>query len=245
MFIGLGTVTNVVTVVVGSLVGLLLGHRIPDRTRETVTAVLGIVTLLIGGLSAAAVTSAELLAATGQGAPLLIVLAAMLVGAIAGAGWRLEDRLEAAGEWVRRRFTREGDSSTFVDGFVTATLLFCVGPLAILGSLTDGLGKGADQLLVKSVMDGFAAMAFASTLGIGVMFAAVPVFLYQGSLTVVGAVAGSFLPAAHIDALTATGGLILIGLGIRLLKLKPVPVGDLLPALVVAPLLVQLVVMVR
>lgn len=245
MFIGLGTVVNVVTVVVGSLVGLLLGHRIPDRTRETVTSVLGLVTLLIGGLSAVSVTSTALAGATGPGAPMLIVLGSLLVGAIAGTGWRLEDRLEAGGEWIRRRFTKEGDASTFVDGFVTATLLFCVGPLAILGSLSDGLGKGADQLLVKSVMDGFAAMAFASTLGIGVMFAAGAVLLYQGALTLVGVLAGSFLPTAHIDALTATGGLILVALGIRLLKLKPIPVGDLLPALVLAPLLVQLVATIR
>ena len=242
MFIGLGTVANVVSVVVGALVGLVLGHRIPERTRDTVTSVLGLVTLLIGGLSAASVTSAALTDAVGSGA-LLIVLGSLLLGAIAGSGWRLEDRLEGLGDRVRRRFARGDDSSTFVDGFVTATLLFCVGPLAILGSLSDGLGRGADQLLVKSVMDGFAAMAFASTLGVGVMFAAIPVLVYQGVLTLVGALAGSILPAAHIDALTATGGLILVALGIRLLKLKPLPVGDLLPALVVAPLLVQLVVM--
>lgn len=242
MFIGLGTVANVVSVVVGALVGLVLGHRIPERTRDTVTSVLGLVTLLIGGLSAASVSSAALTDAVGSGA-LLIVLGSLLLGAIAGSGWRLEDRLEGLGDRVRRRFARGDDASTFVDGFVTATLLFCVGPLAILGSLSDGLGRGADQLLVKSVMDGFAAMAFASTLGVGVMFAAMPVLVYQGVLTLVGALAGSILPAAHIDALTATGGLILVALGIRLLKLKPLPVGDLLPALVVAPLLVQLVVM--
>lgn len=245
MFIGFGTAVNVVTVVVGSLVGLLLGSRIPERTRETVTTVLGLVTLLIGALSAVAVTSEALGAATGSGAPMLIVLGSLLLGAIAGSGWRLEQRLEDAGDWVRRRFTRQGDSSTFVDGLVTATLLFCVGPLAILGSLSDGLGRGADQLLVKAVLDGFAAMAFASTLGVGVVFAAVPLLVYQGGLTLVGAWAGQFLPPAHIDALTATGGLILVALGLRLLKLKPIPVGDLLPALVLAPLLVQLVVAVR
>lgn len=234
-----------VTVVVGALAGRSLGHRIPERTHETVTQVLGLFTLLIGGLSAVAVTSEDLLAATGQGAPLLIVLAAMLGGAIGGTAWRVEDRLEAGGEWVRRRFARGDDTSTFVEGFVTASLLFCVGPLAILGSLHDGLGKGPDQLLVKSVMDGFAALAFASTLGIGVLFAAGPVLVYQGTLTLLGYLVGSFLPAAHIDAMTAAGGLILMGLGIRLLKIKPIPVGDFLPALVLAPLFTQLVVMVR
>lgn len=245
MFIGLGTVANVVTVVVGSLLGRFLGHRIPPRMHETVTHVLGLFTLLIGGLSAFQVTSPALLDATGPGAPMLVLLAAMLVGALVGSAWQIEKRLEAGGEWVRRRFARADDTSTFVDGFVTATLLFCVGPLAILGSLNDGLGKGSDQLLVKSVMDGFAAMAFASTLGIGVLFAAVPVLVYQGTLTLLGYLAGSVLPASAIDALTAAGGLILVGLGIRLLKVKAIAVGDLLPALVLAPLFTQLVAMVR
>ena len=241
MFVGLGTLANVVTVVVGSLVGLLLGHRLPDRAKDIVTDVLGLVTLLIGGLSAVAVTSPALAAEVGSGAPLLIVLGALLLGALLGSWWQLEARLEAGGEWVRRRVSRGGEASTFVDGFVTATLLFCVGPLAVLGSLSDGLGRGADQLLVKSVMDGFAAMAFASTLGIGVMVSIVPLALYQGSLTVLGALLGAFLPMAHVDALTATGGLVLVALGLRLLKIKAIPVGDLLPSLVVAPLLVALV----
>lgn len=245
MFIGLGTVANVVTVMVGSGAGLLLGDRIPERTKETITSVLGLITLVIGGMSAAALGSENLAGAVGPGAPLLIVLASLLLGALLGTRWRIEDRLEHAGEWVRARFTAQGETSTFVDGFVTATLLFCVGPLAILGSLSDGLGRGADQLLVKSVMDGFAALAFASTLGIGVMLAAVPVAVYQGGLTVLGNLLGEFLPLAHIDALTAAGGVILLALGIRLLKLKPIPVGDLLPALVLAPLLVQLVALVR
>lgn len=242
---GLGTVANVVTVVVGSGVGLLLGDRIPERTKETITSVLGLITLVIGGMSAAALASENLAAAVGAGAPLLIVLASLLIGALLGTWWRIEDRLERAGEWVRDRFTAQGETSTFVDGFVTATLLFCVGPLAILGSLSDGLGRGPEQLLVKSVMDGFAALAFASTLGVGVMLAALPVAVYQGGLTVLGSLLGEFLPLAHIDALTAAGGVILLALGLRLLRLKPIPVGDLLPALVLAPLLVQLVASVR
>ncbi len=123
---------------------------------------------------------------------------------------------------------------------VTATLLFCVGPLAILGSLSDGLGRGADQLLVKSVLDGFAAMAFASTLGWGVLASAGAVALIQGSLTAVGYFAGDVLTTAQVDALTATGGVVLLALGLRLLDLKQIPVGDLLPALLLAPPLVTL-----
>ncbi len=119
--------------------------------------------------------------------------------------------------------------------------MFCVGPLSILGSLSDGLGQGAEQLLVKAGMDGFAAIAFASVFGIGVMAAAIPLAVYQGLITLLGFALGSFLSAAQVDALGAAGGVILLGLGIRLAGIKQVPVGDLLPALVVAPLLVSLV----
>lgn len=243
MFVGLGTVTNVITVVTGSLVGLTLGHRIPERTRELITDVLGLITLVVGGLSVASVTSDALREAVGSGG-VLVILGAMMIGSLLGSWWRVEERLENVAERIRRRFVRDGEASTFVDGFVTATLLFCIGPLAILGSLSDGLGLGAEQLMVKSMLDGFAALAFASTLGIGVMLAAVPVALYQGTLTVLGYLMGDFLPMAHIDALTATGGIIIMGLGIRLLKFKPIAVGDMLPALFVAPVLVQLIVMI-
>ena len=119
--------------------------------------------------------------------------------------------------------------------------MFCVGPLTILGALSDGLGLGADQLLLKAALDGFASIAFAASLGVGVMAAALAVAVIQGALTLVGLLIGDFLPAAHLDAVTATGGLLLLGVGLRLLDIKRVPVGNLLPALLVAPLLVALV----
>ncbi len=130
-------------------------------------------------------------------------------------------------------------------GWLGASLLFCVGPLTILGSLSDGLGRGIDQLLLKSVLDGFAALAFASTFGVGVLLSAVSVAVVQGALTVVGVLLGSVLPEPHILALTATGGLMLAGIGMRLLRIKDVPVADMLPALIVAPLLTQLVISLR
>ncbi|WP_197971757.1 MULTISPECIES: DUF554 family protein [Tessaracoccus] len=239
MFIGAGTVVNVITVVVGSLIGIALGNRIPETTKSTVTAVLGLVTLVLGGMSVVAMNSEALREAV-DGAAMLVVLAALLVGALLGSWLRVEDRLEQGAGWVRARFTASGDAARFVDGMVTATLLFCVGPLAILGSLSDGLGRGADQLLVKSVLDGFAAMAFASTLGWGVLASAGAVALIQGSLTAVGYFAGDVLTTAQVDALTATGGVVLLALGLRLLDLKQIPVGDLLPALLLAPPLVTL-----
>jgi uncharacterized membrane protein YqgA involved in biofilm formation len=133
----------------------------------------------------------------------------------------------------------------FIEGFVTASLIFCVGPLTILGSLSDGLGRGPDQLILKSVLDGFAAIAFAASLGPGVMASVVAIVVVQGSLTLVGVFIGDVLAEAYIAAITATGGLLLIGVGLRLLQIKAVPVGNLLPALLVAPALVSLVAALR
>ena len=256
MFPGFGTVVNVATVLLGATLGLLLGHRLPARTRDTVTDALGLVTLLIGGLSAVAVTSPALSAAVGPSAPVLIVLGSLLVGGILGSLADIEARLEGFGSWLRTRLSRRRGpdltSSTehaarerFIEGFVTASLVFCVGPLTILGSLSDGLGLGAQQLVLKSVLDGFAAIAFAASLGSGVLASAVAVAVIQGVLTLVGFLVGDFLPAAHLDAITATGGLLLLGVALRLLRVRQVPVGNLLPALLVAPLLVQLVAALR
>lgn len=241
MFIGFGTVANMVTVAVGASLGLLLGHRIPERTRETTTDAIGLVTLVLGGLSAAAVVNDTFAEEVGHGAPMLVVLGSLLLAAIVGSSLRLEHRLELGADWLRRRFTRSGDAGTFVDALVTPTLLFCVGPLTILGALSDGLGQGADQLLVKSVLDGFSAMAFAATLGWGVLWSAVALGVIQGGLTAAAFFLGDLFTPGQIDALTATGGVILLGLALRLLRIRQIPVGDLLPALVFAPLLVSLV----
>ena len=237
MFLGFGTVVNVVAVVIGSTIGVLVGHRLPERTRELVTQVLGLFTLVIGAIAVASGLSEDLTAAVGQVA-LLVVLGALLIGGIAGSLLQIERRLDRGAELLHDRFAKRSEGSTFVEGAVTSTLVFCVGPLAILGSLSDGLGQGSEQLLVKSVMDGFAAIAFASSLGIGVMASVIPLALYQGLLTLLGFAIGNFLPAAQLDALGAAGGVILLGLGFRLAGIRQIPVGDLLPALVIAPLLV-------
>lgn len=251
MIRGAGTVLNVATVLVGSGLGLLLGHRLPQRTRDVVTDALGLVTLLAAALSAAAVLDAPLVAAVGKGAPALVVLGSLLVGGIAGSLLRVEDRLENIGAYLQTRLvgghTGQGDEQRerFVQGFLTASLVFCAGPLTILGAVNDGLGRGIDQLALKSTLDGFAAIAFASSFGVGVAASAVTVAVVQGGLTLVGLGLGDVLPDAHISALTATGGLLLVGIALRLLRVRQVPVGDLLPALVVAPLLTQLVVVLR
>lgn len=245
MFRGAGTALNVVTVLVGSGLGALLGDRLPQRTRDVVTDGLGLVTLLVAATSAAAVVDPELLDAVGSSAPILIVLGSVLLGGIVGSLLRIEDRLEGVGAWIRRRLPiRAGQDAAgrarFVEGFVTASLVFCVGPLAILGSLDDGLGRGIDKLALKATLDGFASVAFAASLGWGVAASALAIAVVQGLLTLLGFAMGGLLPEPHLLALTATGGLLLAGVALRLMRIKAVPVGDLLPALVVAPLLVEL-----
>ena len=260
MFIGAGTITNIVAVLVGSGLGMLIGHRLPARVRSTVTTALGLVTLLIAADAAADVAAPELVDAVGTSAPTLVVLGALVLGGIVGSLLKLEARLERFGGWMQARMSQQtprnprpgtpalGAGETrerFIEGFVLSSLVFCVGPLTILGSINEGLGRGADQLLLKSMLDFFAALAFAASFGVGVMLSALSVALIQGSLTVVGVLLGSVLPDAHLFALTATGGLILIGVAVRLLDLKPIPVVDLLPALIFAPVLTQIAVAVH
>jgi uncharacterized membrane protein YqgA involved in biofilm formation len=236
VFPGIGTVVNVLAVLLGAGIGVLLGNRLPVRTRDVVTDALGLVTLLIAGTSAIAVLDGDLSDAVGTSAPMLIVLGALLLGGITGSLLRLEQRVESFGGWLQTRLAGEAGSverHRFIEGFVTASLLFCTGPLTILGSLNDGLGNGADQLFLKAVLDGFAAIAFAASFGWGVAASALTVVVVQGSLTV------DVLPAPHLSALTATGGLLLVGVALRLLRIREIPVADLLPALAVAPILVQ------
>jgi uncharacterized membrane protein YqgA involved in biofilm formation len=207
-----------------------------------VTDGLGLVVLLVAGLSAVEVASPELRAVVGRGWPVLVVLGAVVLGGITGSLLKLEQRLEGLGGWLRRLTSRRhtsGDSTgRFIEGFVTASLVFVVGPLAILGSISDGLGHGIDQLALKSALDFFASMAFAASLGVGVMFSAVSVGAYQALFTLLGWALGDILSAAEIAALTATGGVLLAGVGLRLLQLRQVPVADMIPALLFAPLLV-------
>lgn len=248
MIPGIGTIVNVATVLVGATIGVLLGNRLPVRTRDLVTDALGLVTLLIAGTSAMAVLDDDLADRVGDSAPMLIVLGALLVGGIAGSLLRLEQRVEALGGWLQARLTSDTGSverHRFVEGFVVSSLVFCTGPLTILGSLNDGLGNGADQLFLKSALDGFAAIAFAASFGWGVAASALTVVVVQGGLTLLGLALGDVLPDAHLAAVTATGGLLLVGVALRLLRVREIPVADLLPALLVAPILVQVVATLR
>jgi uncharacterized membrane protein YqgA involved in biofilm formation len=239
---GLGTLLNVAAILVGSGAGVLIGHRFPERTRVTVTDSLGLVVLVIGGLNLLALADPAYRAAVTEAGTLLVVLASLLIGGIIGSLLRIEYRLERLGGWLQRRFTKAGEPrARFIEGFVTASLVFCIGPLAILGSLSDGLGQGIEQLALKSVLDGFASLAFAASLGWGVAASALSVGVFQGLITVLGFFAGSVLPAALIASITATGGVLLLGVGIRMMNLRAIPVGDMLPALLIAPILTAVV----
>lgn len=239
MFIGSGTVINVISVIIGTCVGVTIAHRLPTRVRDVVMDGLGLVTGMIAVLTTAAIVDPSLTETLGKGRPVLIVLASILLGGITGSAIRLEDRLESLGDKLRARFAQEGES-TFTEGFVAASLLFCIGPMTILGSITDGLGGGNEMLILKSTLDFFAALAFAAALGWGVAASGISILVVQGGLTLFGFFLGNFMSEVQILMLTATGGLLLVGISMRLLNIKQIPVGNLLPALLFAPLLVAL-----
>ena len=236
MFIGLGTLINLVAIIVGASIGIAVGNRLRKDSQVSITDVLGLITLL-GAVSALIpLWSDGFTSSLPKGAPLLVILLTMLLGGFLGTALKLENRLDTFGESLRKRF-KASEESPFVEGFVTASLLFLIGPLAILGSISDGMSQGIDQLLLKSSLDFFAAMAFASTLGWGVAASIIPLGIYQGAWTVVGWVAGNVLEQYQIDAMTICGGLMLVGIGLRLLDIEKIAVANLLPALFLAPLI--------
>jgi len=235
MFPGVGTMINIITIVSGASLGVLVGNRMPARTRTLLTDVLGLVTLLGAASALIPLWSDRYNNALPQGWSLLVVLGSLLIGGLIGSALKLENKLDALGENLRVRFKASSESH-FVEGFVAASLLFAIGPLAILGSISDGMGTGIDQLILKSSLDFFAAMAFATSLGWGVAVSALPVGIYQGVWTVVGFGLGEVLAGYQIDAMTIVGGIMLICIALKLLNIKSVTVGNLLPALAIAPI---------
>jgi uncharacterized membrane protein YqgA involved in biofilm formation len=224
-----GTLLNIATVIVGSLLGLAFGARIPDKLKSTVIAGMGLFVAAMG---------MQMFLKTENP---LIVLGALLIGSLLGEWWRIEDGLHKLGEILEQRFSREEDdgSNKFVRGFLTASLLFCVGPMTILGSIQDGLTGDYSLLAVKSVLDGFASLAFASTLGIGVAFSTIIILVYQGGVSLLAGGLSAIVTPSMMNELTATGGVILLGLAISsLLEIKKIRVGNMLPALLIAPLIV-------
>ena len=228
----IGTLLNVATVLIGGAIGLIFGARVPERLKATVVIGMGLFTAAIG---------IQMFLKTENS---LIVLGSLLIGALLGEWWRIEDGLQALGQIIEKRFSKnnegsENASSQFVRGFLTASLLFCVGPLTILGSIQNGLTGNYNLLAVKSVLDGFASLAFASTLGVGVLFSALVILVYQGGISLLATQLNAIATPSMMNEMTASGGVILMGLAISsLLEIKKIRTGNFLPALVIAPLIV-------
>ncbi len=236
MFAGLGTVINIGAILIGSALGIFVGAKFREHTRELIITVLGFVTLLAAADAIKELWNADFVSQLPRGWAIFAILFALLIGALIGNALDIENRLEKVGEALKRKFDPSG-TSPFVDGFVTASLLFVIGPMAILGSISDGMGTGIDQLVLKSILDGVISIPFAASLGWGVAVSILPVGIYQIAWTGVGLFLGKVLPDYQILAMTATGGILLLGISLRVMKIKQVAVGNLLPALFLAPLI--------
>lgn len=234
MFHGLGTVINVATIASGGLIGMFTGGKLSERAKSLVTDILGCITLLAAADSLLSLWSPEFVHSVPRGWTLLGTLFALIMGGAFGTALKLQDRLEGFGETLRQRFG--GDEHSFIAGFMAATLLFAIGPLAILGGISDGMGTGITQLVLKSTLDFFAAMAFASTFGLGVIASIVPVAIYQGLWTLIGFFLGDVMSGYQVAAMNVAGGVLLFGISLRLLGIKEIRIGDLLPAIFLAPL---------
>jgi uncharacterized membrane protein YqgA involved in biofilm formation len=225
-----GTFINVAAILIGGTIGLFFGARIPERFKSTVIAGMGIFTTAMG---------MQMFLKSGNQ---LIVLGALIVGALIGEWIGIEDWLLALGETLEKRFSRDneaGASSRFVRGFMVSSLLFCIGPIAILGSIQDGLTGDYNLLAVKSTLDGFASIAFASTLGVGVLFSSAMILIYQGGVSLLANQLNAIITDPMMAEMTATGGILLMGVGVsNLLEIKKIRVGNFLPALAIAPLIV-------
>ena len=223
---GLGTIINTLTVLGGGMLGLLVGNKIPERVRVIIVQVIGLTTLAIGLRDVIDTDN------------IVFPLVGMVLGGIVGELLRLEDRLASIGEFLRRKFAKEAAESSFVNGFVTATLLFCVGPLTILGAIEDASGKTPQLYIIKGTLDGFMTIIFAALYGVGAVFSALSVFVVQGSLTLFGTTLDALLTDRMRLELFSAGGLAVVAIGINLLEIKKIRLGSLLPGLVITPLLV-------
>lgn len=223
----LGTFINAGAILAGSFAGACVGSRLPDRMRTTVLQGLGLTIVLVG------------MQMSLQTKNILIVLGALLTGGILGEALRISEGLEAVGRFLQTNLARR-QNGTVAEGFVTASLIFCIGPMAILGSIQDGLVGDYSLLTVKAMLDGFASIAFAASLGWGVALSVLSILIYQGSITLFAGALAHTLTDPMVSEMTATGGLIVIGIGLKLLEIKEIRLASFLPALFIAPLIVAI-----
>lgn len=221
-----GTIVNAAAVLAGGTTGLLLRRRFPERMRETVMAAIGLATLAIGAQMAL------------QTQDVVVVIASLVGGAIIGEASHLEEGIEALGAWAERRVGRAERAGPVASAFVTGSLLFCVGPMTVLGAIQDGLGQPPVLLYTKALLDGVSSVAIGAAMGVGVLLAAGTVLIYQGALTLAAGAVQTLMTPAMTRELTATGGILVVGLGLDILRVRRVRVGSLLPALPVVVVLV-------
>ena len=217
----IATIVNVVLVLLGSILGLVFKNRISSRFSATLTSALGLCVMGIGVTSMIGTNDT------------LCVIVCMVAGTLRGEALRIEDRLEGIGDVLRHRLLRQGGSSRFVEGFVNASVLFCVGAMAINGSMEAGMNQNYDILISKGVIDGVTSITFAAAMGIGVAFSVVPLFLYQGGLTLIFSVVGQAMDPLVVTEMSAVGGTIIVGIGLNMLGLpkEKIRVGNMLPAI--------------
>jgi uncharacterized membrane protein YqgA involved in biofilm formation len=228
-----GTLLNALTVLVGGLLGTVLGDRLPERLRENVVRGVGLFTLAMGTKFAIDTSN------------LLYMLGSILFGGMIGSQLGIDRRLNDLGTALQRRFAARGRGGTVAEAFVTASIVFCVGPLTFLGSIQNGLTGDASLLAIKSALDGFTAVALAAALGWGVLLTIPLILLYQGGLALGASLFAGLLSDLQLREMSAVGGLLIIGVGLKLLSIRDVKVADYLPAILVAPLLVAAVVRIK
>lgn len=228
-----GTLINAAAIIIGCVLGIVFGRSFSEKLRDTIMSALGI--FVIG-------TGVDLFLKSSNS---ILPLAGIVIGICIGEALNIEEGMERLGGWFQTKFSQlSGDKSSesrkrFIEGFLTASLLYCIGPMAILGSIQNGLGNGIQLLVIKSILDGVTAIAFASTLGIGVAFSAIPVFVYQGAITLLAVQADTLLSDAMVTEMSAAGGIMLVAIGVSsLLGLKKIRVSSMLPALLITPLIV-------
>jgi len=220
-----GTIVNVIAIFLGCSVGFILKSRFPEKIGKVVMQALGLASLLIGAQMALKTNN------------ILLVIFSLVIGGVIGEIIGIEEGLERFGERVKLKFKTNDTSERFVEGFVTASLLYCVGSMAIMGALKEGLSGNPDILYAKSLMDGVTSLAFTAAMGIGVLFSVIPVFLYQGGITLLSRLIKDFLSPEIINEMTAVGGILILGIGFGLLEIRKIKIGNLLPAILVAALL--------
>lgn len=229
-----GTLINTVTVLLGGGLGLLLRGKLPDRVILTVMQAIGLVVLLVGIINALDLTEVT------EPPGLIIGLVGLALGGALGEWWRLDERLDSIGERLRKRFKGQGK---FTEGFVAASLLFCIGPLAVVGSIQNGLAGDNSFLLLKSALDGFSAIGLAATFGFGVLFSAAVVLIYQGAITLSAGLLAGLIPDPYTDPnvllINGVGGLMIVGLGLTLLNITRIRNASLLPALLLVVVIYQ------